>query len=166
MDSDALALQTEAKELLARRAYDQIEQRAQELRVSRATFPDGYWRLGAFFCGLSMAVPGSWASDSAQEAHIGLLRNWVREKTNSVIARSALARSLWESIYRESTISWDRVKRGFEALLKRHPQSLDVASEFCYQACKAGGPGHGAPAVRARGQRPGGAPDLAHTGEF
>ena len=136
MDSDRLALQTEPTELLAREPHDQIERRAQELRVSRVTFLDGYWRLGAFFCGLSMAVPGSWASDSDQEAHIGLQRNWVREKTNSVIARTVLGRS------------------------------ADMAREFCYQACKAGGPGHGAPAVRARGQRPSGASDLAHVGAF
>lgn len=79
----------------------------------------------------------------------GATESFMEESTNRLGGDAGdivYARIVWgfherrafSNIYQQLHISWDRVKRGHQALLKAYPHSLDVLSEFAYQAYKAG----------------------------
>jgi hypothetical protein len=65
---------------------------------------------------------------------------------------------LFGNIFRESAAQWPRVKRGFEALCRRYPQSLSAPSEYCYLS---GFGGDGRPETRAILERLGNRIDLS-----
>jgi len=44
----------------------------------------------------------------------------------------------YNNVYKEGSFSWPRTKQGFAALLRQHPHSLFIATEFCYEAIQAG----------------------------
>ena len=46
-------------------------------------------------------------------------------------------KKVFHNIFAESTVKWERVKRSFEALLKRYPDSLSVINEFARISCDA-----------------------------
>jgi hypothetical protein len=43
----------------------------------------------------------------------------------------------YNNLYYETRISWPRVRNGFTILMKRNPHSIEVATEFCYEAIQA-----------------------------
>lgn len=39
-----------------------------------------------------------------------------------------------KNVFREADVSWPRARRGFQALMRRHPESVEIPSQFCHLA--------------------------------
>src|ERR1035438_9633725 len=84
-------LQSQAQSLLYQEKFDELEKMAQELRKTKAMFPEGVWKLHFFYMGLSPKVtsPEGWKS------HLNLVDKWLQKSPSSITARIAAAVS-WE----------------------------------------------------------------------
>jgi len=78
--------------------YDGLDAFSAKLRVSKDSWATGQWKLFDIYAGL---VPDRQASDTAWQARLASLRDWVAARTNSMTARVALAYTLanyaWEA---------------------------------------------------------------------
>ena len=76
-------------EALIHRDFDLIDKAADEARTSKEKVPGGTWKLAYIYPGLNM--PFDAVSDYEWNQHLELLKQWTREKPNSVTAKVALA---------------------------------------------------------------------------
>jgi hypothetical protein len=77
--------------LLAVKDYDSLDKLADQFRRSKAAYVDGYWKLWAFYEGFR---PSKKAPDEQWTARLGAIRDWMKQKPNSVTAPVALAENL------------------------------------------------------------------------
>ena len=76
-------------EALIHRDFELIDKAADQARTSKEKVPGGTWKLSYIYPGLNM--PFDALSDYEWNQHIELLKQWTREKPNSVTAKIALA---------------------------------------------------------------------------
>ncbi len=88
---DRNAIAEKVQSLLTGKDYDSLDKLADELRRSKATYVDGYWKLWAFYEGFP---PGKKAPDEQWAVRLGAIREWAKQKPDSVTARVALAETL------------------------------------------------------------------------
>lgn len=88
---DRNAIAEKVQFLLTGRDYDSLDRLADELRRSKETYVDGYWKLWAFYEGFP---PSKRAPDEQWTARLGAILEWVKQKPDSVSARVALAEAL------------------------------------------------------------------------
>ena len=78
-------------EALIHRDFDLIDKAADQARASKDKLPGGNWKLSEIYLGLYR--PFDIASDYEWNQHLDLLKQWTREKPNSMTAKIALASS-------------------------------------------------------------------------
>jgi hypothetical protein len=96
------------------------------------TYPKFYLVKANFLLPRWFGAPGEWEAFAATSA------NRVGEEGGDMlyaqIVWSMHEKRIFGNIFQESAIEWPRVQRGFEALYRRHPDSVSVLSEYCYLA--------------------------------
>jgi hypothetical protein len=79
-----------------------------------------------------LGAPGEWEAFAAASAnHVG---GEAGDMLYAQIVWSMHDKRIFGNIFRESTIEWPRLQRGFEALCRRYPESVSALSEYCYLA--------------------------------
>ncbi|HEU4510758.1 MAG TPA: tetratricopeptide repeat protein [Pyrinomonadaceae bacterium] len=76
-------------EALIHRDFDLIDKAADQARTSKERLPGGNWKLAYIYPALD--APYEASSDYEWNQHLDLLKQWTREKPNSVTAKVALA---------------------------------------------------------------------------
>jgi hypothetical protein len=97
-------LKTQASKLLFARDFAQLDKIADELRRSKATYADGYWKLGAFYEGFA-ELPEE-ASESRWTNMIAHLKLWVKARPESITARTGLGRALTGYAWKARGSGW------------------------------------------------------------
>jgi hypothetical protein len=89
-------LGAEAEALLAEAKYDELEQRARELRAPDARFPDGLPRLAALYDGLAGErwLRQRFDGDSPFPKRVQALEAWLAARPESAAAHVALSKAL------------------------------------------------------------------------
>ncbi len=119
-------IKQQARELLASKSYDQLEKLAAEYRRTRAAWPDGHWKLAAFYLGLA-EVPKT-ASDGAWSARVGSLRDWLKQKPKPITAQVALARAFFSGAMRARGVGYaDTVTDEMAALMQKRLEQGSAA---------------------------------------
>lgn len=80
-------LKREVQNLLYQEKFDDLDNMAQELRKSKARFPEGVWKLQFFYEGLA-------SKDKSPEGvrkHFALIDKWLQKSPDSITARVAAA---------------------------------------------------------------------------
>jgi hypothetical protein len=99
------------------------------------TYTDFYRERAIYLLPRWNGAPGEWESDLKKSADAEAAR------AGASAGDQLYARVVWEqedfyaNMQRQTKIDWPRAKRGFEAILKQHPNSLSAATRymrFCY----------------------------------
>lgn len=80
--------------MLSERKFDRLEATASDLRSTKKRFPGGPWKLHKLYNGVAMPDGGSGVSDSCWQGHLALLKEWMRQKSDSVTPCIALGGAL------------------------------------------------------------------------
>jgi uncharacterized RDD family membrane protein YckC len=118
----------QAKVLLEAKNYGQLDELAGELRSSKESYPNGYWKLADIYDGL---VPSDKASDDEWETRVVVLQDWVAARPDSITARVGLANVLvnyaWKA--RGSDYANTVTDEGWRLFGKRLNQAMKVLNE-------------------------------------
>lgn len=87
-------LNKRALPLLKSGGYRELDEMAASLRKSAAEFPDGIWELQLFY--MAVADPEDGGPESAWQERHELVRKWFEEDPESITARVAMARFLYD----------------------------------------------------------------------
>jgi len=81
----------EAKALLLREKFAELDKMADTVRSSKARFPGGGWKLSRFYEAVSNADAGGFETERDWAGRLDLLRRWAAARPHSITARTALA---------------------------------------------------------------------------
>jgi len=123
---DRDAIHSKARALLTAKDYDALEKMAGDLRLSKAAYLDGYWKLWAFY--KAFGEFSEKATDAGWGVRMDNLKEWVRKRTNSITSHVALAEALtvyaWRA--RGSGVSETVTETGWQLFAQRLAASHEV----------------------------------------
>jgi TPR repeat protein len=79
-------LERQVSNLLYQEKFDALEKMAQDLRTTKAKFPDGFWKLYSFYEGLSRPKNGS---SDGWKRFLSKFDRWIQKYPDSITARTA-----------------------------------------------------------------------------
>jgi len=93
----------QAKALLMREDFAELDKMADAVRSSKARVPGGGWKLSRFYEAVNNTTGGGYETDADWQNHLALLQRWTAARPQSITARVALA---------EAYLSYAWVARG------------------------------------------------------
>jgi tetratricopeptide repeat protein len=81
----------QARSLLLREDFTELDGMADAARVSKARFPGGGWKLSRFYEAVNNRDAGRHQTDADWQSHLALLQRWTVARPQSITARLALA---------------------------------------------------------------------------
>jgi hypothetical protein len=108
--------------------FDKLDLLAAKYRLSGECFADGAWKLGSFYCGVSLSDTNT---DGEWEGRLAALRIWTAGKPESITARVALAGALIDYAWKARGGGWgDSVtEEGWRLFGQRLHQAQTVLSQ-------------------------------------
>lgn len=81
----------QARMLLLRENFAELDKMADAVRSSKARFPGGGWKLSRFYEAVNNRDAGGYEADADWQSHLALLQRWTAARPQSITARLALA---------------------------------------------------------------------------
>lgn len=82
------------REILLQNRFDDLDAIASELRATKARFVGGPWKLHKFYYGLDSPAQGKKATEDDWLSVLERLREWIRQRPESITAQVALGQAL------------------------------------------------------------------------
>jgi hypothetical protein len=81
----------QARMLLLRENFAELDKMADAVRSSKARFPGGGWKLSRFYEAVNNRDAGAYETDADWQSHLALLQRWTVARPQSIAARLTLA---------------------------------------------------------------------------